>query len=225
MKRVFATLITFFMLAFILGCSPDNVNSAAKTEGSGEIYFTAIEPVYEYDSSMQSVVYYSNYAKDDGYDSFNEFYNYYLDEYKDLISYGFYLLQPGDNILGWLPDCLYKEFQIFKGADNSDYSIVHEYIMLNDDELGNSKSADSDIADGVSDHDIILSVFLAPVDETVTDNNYRFEFGDNYSEDDFSKYINIYVNETCIATCYYSTSCEITYTWFSGYFKKNLIRG
>lgn len=227
MKRAFYVgLVVFTMFSMIVGCSSGDADDFNGTDEPTEIKFTAVQPLYAYHpNTMQLLVSYTNHAQTDDYDSFGAFYAYYSKEYKDTVPYDFYLLKPGDGITGWLSDCLYKEFQIYKRTEVSDGSVIHEYMMLRDEELENTSSTNAEIEDGESNRNITLSVWSAPVPSTVTGLDYRLEFGNNNDDGNFANYINIYVNETCIATCYYDAVCVVTYGWFSRYFKENLFRG
>ena len=54
--------------------------------------------------------------------------------------------------------------------------------------------------------------------------NLSLEFGrcDDTDWDYCRDYINIYVDDTCVGTCFYVTNAYISQTWFENYFKNNL---
>lgn len=95
--------------------------------------------------------------------------------------------------------------------------------MLYDKSLQET-TAENDIPDGESNCNISFSIILCPVEKSIEGKNFILEFGNNYSGN-MSNYVNIYIEESCIATCYYKTETSVSLNWFLDYFKNNLIRG
>lgn len=233
MKRFILLLCSIFSCAIICwgsaSCSVDTSKSGSDTNSGlnnsdEKIEYTAKKPMYEWsdiNDYMTLIAEFTNRGKEN-YNVFDDCLEYYRTEYKSTSSYEFYLLKPGDNNVNWLPDCLVKEFHIYKGESGRTDTIT-EYIMLYDEKLQNL-TANDDVPDGINNCNISLSIILCPVEKNIEGNNFTLEFGDNYSGN-MSKYVNIFIGESCIATCYYKTEASVSFNWFLDYFKKNLIRG
>lgn len=79
---------------------------------------------------------------------------------------------------------------------------------------------------GAFSDSINLLIYLVPVSKEINKTNIYLEFGIKNNPNYFgSKYINIYLDEECIGTCYYETNAFVSKNWFQRYFYEYLVRG
>lgn len=222
MKRFFIVLLPLLSMTLLCACSSES-NTLPPNQST--INFTADAPKFcETDlNSKEQIIGFENRAKEDNYDVYADFTSYYTNNIKDKITGDFYLLNPGDGLTGWVPHNLFKAFYLFADEVHEDRfsnPLILEDIFLYDATLDKSNLYSSEILDGEVNWNIQLRAILPPISNITTNkNNFFLEFGDNYCNE---TYVNIYCEQTCIATCFYKTKVDLSYNWFANYFNKNL---
>lgn len=199
------------------------------------IAFTAEEPVYGPREREETVASFTNRGPDD-YDAFADFYNYCQNNIGNKLNEDFYILNPGDNEIGWLPYIREKDYYITAERIESDGTfispMISEYLQIYDKVLGDATLYKLEGFEGGTELSFVMQVYLAPVPQDFeTSFAPSIEFGnkntDRYWKSGIWKeepYFNIYLGQRCIGTCYYYTNCYISKTWFEKYLFKNLIR-
>lgn len=201
-----------------------------------EIEFTEEFPVYGPREDEQIVASFDNYYFFDYGNAFNDFYNYYQEEIKDKMSEKIFVLDPGDNEIGWDPHQRrkYFDFTVQGYAEDGTFlsPMINEQMMIYDEALGKSLVPPRDDIAGGPNYSIYLNVYLAPFAEFPKVGYVYIRFGNKngeiFWEDRFwgERYFNIYLNNgQCVGTCYYTTYCYVSRTWFEKYIKNNLLGG
>ncbi|MCM1437901.1 MAG: hypothetical protein NC131_01640 [Roseburia sp.] len=220
MKRFFVVFLPLLSITLLCACSSEPSDRST-------INFTADTPKFcDTDlTSKKQIIGFENRATEDNYDVYADFTSYYTNNIKDKIVGDFYLLNPGDGLTGWVPHYLDKAFYLFADEENEygfSNPLILEDIFLYDTALDKSNEQSSEIIDGKVDWNIQLHVILPPVTDITGDgNNLIFEFGNNYADE---TYVNIYCEQTCVATCFYKTKVNLSYNWFADYFNTNLLK-
>lgn len=240
LKKFLATIIAVLSAASIAvgfsGCKDDEISLPP---------MTAEAPYYEYDSISDLTLCkrFSKYDKRfeegiseeeyENYDAYNEFIDYYNGEFKNSCLDKFYLLNPGYPQEGWGPYMNTRDFEIYTEEIKEDEAyvntLVSESIMLYDRKIGSPYDSNhyhgEPVLDGASHWTIYMRIFLFPIANEL-DGEIRLEFGEYNSEKwRFDHYINLYIGETCLGTCYYDAAVEIPLSWYQNYFKTNLFYG
>lgn len=224
MKKFIVTALTLMSAtatAAVLccGCTDGNADT--------DIEYTAIEPVLKYGDLLTKNRYasFGNYKKEDGYDIYEDFGQYYRNEIGDKVNGDFYLLNPHDGLTGWIPHHLYRTIDLY--ADNLADSlyenpVISQELYLYDKTIGEFSGEIDDISDGASYFTVSLTLILNPTDEEISGNDFTLEYGNN-AQYYTNKYINIYRDNICIATCYYEErDFPIKRQWFESFFENNL---
>lgn len=189
---------------------------------SSDIEFTADAPIYNYNElrGKNRYVYFENRKKED-YDIYKDFTEYYESDIKDKIDGGVYFLYPADGITGWENGFLEISYSMFAdGIENEKYvhPIITQYMSVNDTSL--THNIPDEILDGNTPC-ITLEMVSGPISEFITDRDFKLEFGNNF-DGVTNTYVNIYIDETCVGTCYYDeNNFTVPYDWFVNYFKNN----
>ena len=240
MKKLFACILCFAIF-LICGCNAGGSGKQDTPETKTNIVYTANRPIYELKDLQNMKRLYNLEAywyESDDYDILSEFLELYLKNIRKDDAF-YYLLNPRDEDIGgvsedsenhetvWFPyyiDCS------FKYCVSSEIAYVNEYLTLDVTELGWKYDYGIDDPDGTVRWNIAFNIIFAPVSEIGSSDEIAFEFGNNLSNDygiNSKTYINIYVGEYCIATCYYreQVGVDLYVEWFQKYFEKNLFKG
>lgn len=221
MKKSLKLLSSIFLLLTIMPLSNCSSNDV-------DISYTAQSPFYSYSmiGDLQQIYSINNHAKEDGYDAFSVFQTEFKDTFAYESSENIFLLNPGDDEYGWIPHYRPKSFSVYtKNANDNSLSniVVIESMTIFDESLG-AINSNNQIQDGGYEWSLkIVAIFGAIPSNDFNTEMISLEFGNNYNGD-FTNYINLYLEQTCIGTCYYKENSTISNSWFENYFRKNLIK-
>ncbi|MDE5721968.1 MAG: hypothetical protein K2I30_04415 [Clostridia bacterium] len=158
-------------------------------------------------------------------DAYYEFVKYYKSDFKEFCQKECYILNLGEPTGNPADDSKRSCFVygILNSQDILENYYINQYVVIYDKKLGGALDGKWNIKDGESNWSIIVSLISVPV-ESELEGEFVLEFGktDNTMYD---KYVNIYCENVCIATCKYRTAVKIPLNWFESFFKNNLIYG
>ncbi len=220
MKKTVTVFITLFILSLTVGIS-----------GCGN----GIEPYFKMNAGqgerkrIAAFIPEFTEPKPGFTDSYGEFIDYFDEHYaKEGLSA--YLLDPKFGISFVGPYCRQeRDFYIYSelNGDKNQRYLFQESITVYDPDY--FKEPDTDMVGGYY-WTVSMEYFTAPVTEQVSGNHYLLEFGESRKPYDpnterFYKYINIYVGDICVGTCYYrENNHPVTAEWFENYFRENLTK-
>ena len=179
--------------------------------------FTEIAPLYTKNENYIEHIRFDHH--EDSSVSFNGFVEYCQ---KELSDYHLYLLAPITDAYDFHPN-RHRTYSVFLEETEGDIAtnvIFYERLMMYSQILGSE--FDASTKDGYVPWSIDLQIFLVPFEEQLplSDIDLRFGKTDN---DYWCNYINIYILDKCIATCFYRENAQISKKWFENYFKNFLI--
>lgn len=197
-----------------------------------EIEYTEDMPMYELDledvRKEGNIASFDNMRCGEEEDSFELFLEYYQKEIKGNRNLSYSILDPGNREKGWLPHLRRKAFDFYKKGDDF---LVNEYMMIYSEALGYPFGGNLDY-EGGTECSFVLNLYLAPIPDEILKSEYQIGIGIKFGKIEepktvYEQYMNLYLNDTCVGTCYFHTrSNYISATWFEKFFIKNLlIRG
>lgn len=196
-----------------------------------EIEYTAKAPIFAPKKGAVIIQSVNNrdHMENDDYSAFADFYAYYQREIEGKYGLNFYLVDPNDHETGWIGHFRDKEF-IFSAeqadGENLTQPMLYERLSIYDEVLKQYPGYEyegSGLAGGAN-YSIDMKLYLMPFpEEIIKDQIIRLEFGNNssYGTDE---YFNLYLEGTCVGTCYFKRSCYISKTWLTKFFKRNYIK-
>ncbi|MBO5286478.1 MAG: hypothetical protein J6B16_06240 [Clostridia bacterium] len=231
MKRfltLFLSLILSLSSLMLISCKESN-----------NIVFTATKPEYTnltiFENEKTNYLSVSNASREegvyppDGTSCFNFFKQKYEHNIKNKIDGGFYFLDPGDGNVGFYPDLLYKTFD-FYADDYIDAKylnpILSQAVYIDNLPFVTYQNHSSS---NNGDARLILQFFYTVLPNEITSKDFTLEFGNNYTDyNPAYNYINIYVGDYCLGTCFYricDCGCvELNSGWFEQYFESYMYR-
>jgi len=192
------------------------------------IEFTAQAPVYDFSAldGYERIKYFDLYPSEDK-SNFESFMDYYNTEFREAFDEKHFLLKCSETEVPY-------GNQIYSVcAQNIDGEYVKPIICdlrRVRDEAINSYEYYTYVDGGIYGllSTVELNIYLVPLPEEYYLYDYwrgdlRLVFG--RGEENKLDYFNIYIDRTCIGTCYYETHATLTYRWFERYFQENLFIG
>lgn len=198
----------------ILKASIDNLSGKP-------IEFTASKPIYGKDENRKIYASFNN----DGEEPMNYqgFLEYCKKEIADKIEDYFYCFEPLLDEYDNRPN-RWKEFDILYDdiADGKFVNpVIREFYMMYTPVLGDVDNIfDAGMYGGVP-QSLTMDLYLVPVPLGTSRYPIVLEFGNNGSGN-LNQYINIYLDEFCMGTCYYEEFAYVSQNWFQCYFLNNL---
>lgn len=186
-----------------------------------KIEYTAEQPIYSGRTAIEMEIQaeFSNYCKEN-YSAYKNFYDYCLSEFPN----GVYLLKPlkaEAEQTSWSAYPLPQIYSIYKDKINNDILISESFT------INYPKTNKKTHLDGETEYSIRVTIYM-PLTSDFNGDELTLEFGENYNYQDGQKYVNLYIEEKCIATCFYdispNTRKKFTYKWFLNYFKDNFVK-
>lgn len=145
-----------------------------------------------------------------------EFENKILKEFNETIGKEFFILNPIDTYYG--PGARYISYRIYQ--NNSMY-ILKKSTEISADEFGYAHPGKPDEPTGFDVCNIKLDLEFININENLT-GKLSIKFGKVLNTD--NKFINLYIGDFCIGTCYYDTDTieEVPYSFFYNLFAEGL---
>lgn len=194
-----------------------------------EIEYTEEKPMYEFDREdvrkEGNIASFDNMRCGEEEDSFELFYDYYKEEIEGKRNLHFSILDPGNREKGWLPHLRRKAFDFYKKGEDF---LVNEYMMIYREALGYPFGGSNLYYEGGTECSFVLNLYLAPIPDEILKSEYQIGIGLKFGKIDepktiFEQYMNLYLDDMCVGTCYFYTYRHISATWFQKFFIKNLL--
>ncbi len=186
--------------------------------------FEDVEPIYQYDMrNNEAIFYYDSFVvKYDGKEVYTQFANEYGKNFNGPLEAEYYIfnLKPVEYYAwaNWVHYGLYK--------DNDKYFLGHN-ILLNISDFGYGFEIPDPLPPtGLGIWNIGLSFTFINVEEMNLKGLLNLQFGEIVHKGDLQKFINIFIGDFCIGTCFYNakTVKEISYAFFYNLFADSLIK-
>jgi len=227
MKKLLCLCLTVLMLVCcfgFVGCDKEEVEN---------INYTAERPIIDFVSDREykdnettgkteTILLFKDRQNSSIYEQATDF-----NKFEDLSEYysnnmkgeNFYLMRCGYPMYGFLLTSEHY-FDFYKERDGEELLLAEHYAIY-DEELGTKDYGDK--ATGI--HITVSFVFfIKPIKKI--ESEFKFEFGKyTMANGIINKYINIFLDEKCFATCYFSNHVNIPQEWYENYLKTNLIYG
>lgn len=224
-KRISRLIIAFlhaFIVIIITGCC-------------GKIPAKKISPFISYDdyNNQACVRYFESKLEEDVSaestwflkytDKYNDFLNYYDEDIVKNRGDHYYLLNPGFEPLFNPISRHYRDYYVYINPIEEGSFVIEEEIQIFDQGFAQEEY---NYETGIVPVTAWLRYFAIAVDKTIKEDQFFLEFStDSSGLSDVLKnwsYANIYIEKTCIGTCYFRKSDALTIEWFENYFRKNL---
>ena len=182
------------------------------------IEFSAQSPIYKNPQSHTTVASFEQIH-------FEDFLEYYQKEIKPKHDNDIYLLAPMAQGMDIYREEMYRTYSVLAESFDEQQIVnpmIYERLKMYAEGLGEHVVSPSY---KVTRWSIDLEIYLSPIAKGIKESNVYLEFGNNNQDDIWgTDYINIYLNEDCIGTCYYKTNTYVSKNWFERYFYEKLIR-
>ena len=247
MKKLFAALIAILLSMGVVfgisGCTDNYENSEQNNQQSSDSNLPSQQPSNQEQSSIQpepepEFTANAPYHVQKGAEgvvckliefSYDKFIDYLNGEFKNNSDASFFVWEPNNRTLeleGYMHTWMFAVMadRITESGEFINPKLLH-YVKFYDEQWGGTTRDEP--MDGFYSHTFEMLIISVAVDSDPTD-ELSFEFGINDSElsyNDYAYYVNAFVGESCIATCYYSPYSEdidIPLSWYENYFKTHL---
>ena len=100
--------------------------------------------------------------------------------------------------------------------------VIYQNFEVYDYYVGDSRDNGS-----IAPWTLDFNAYMLPVQGELPIEEMTLKFGKNNDRTHIPRdyYINIYLGETCIGTCYFDTNVSISYEWFEDFFTRHLVYG
>lgn len=182
------------------------------------------EPAYPFSIYSYEEIFLKSYMLYDATNAYSLFSDDYIKEFGKSIENEFFVFNLKSN------DCYGQAGHLYFGIYKDDDKIyLCHNMMLDDDGLGHNPALPAiPPVTGFGPENIYLAFIFVNVEETNLTGKLKLQFGRR--EKPFKtakdKFINLYIGDNCIGTCYYSTKTEkeVTYAYFYNLFVDNLTK-
>ena len=151
--------------------------------------------------------------------SIEEFENKSIKQFNETIGKKFYILNPADEeynaLMNWVDYSIYEK---------DDGYLLRKHLLLYAPEFGYPPPATiPPDPTGLGVWNLGISIFTVNIENIDLKGKFKIQFG-RYEKSDNIKFINLYIAEFCIGTCYYTTDTleEIPYAFFYNLFVEGL---
>ncbi len=183
--------------------------------------FEDVQPVYDwYDLTEKETIFNLNWHMLDATNGYSYFISKYISKYNKTLDKEFYVFNSKTNEFYDTTAPNWVEYEIFKSGD--DYFFNNNISLYLKDFGINPPPVPGEIT-GLGFWNLYLKFVCINIDEGNINGKLKIEFGKSNGQHNF---INIYLGDFCIATCYYNskTQKEISYAFFYNLLVENLIK-